>query len=82
MNCPHFEQVAEAYLSGEIESPQWCTHLENCLECAAKLRAELNFDLIIKDAVSEERLQTRQLESHIRSTIRKSSPWRYESEQD
>ena len=76
MNCPYYEQVTEAYLSGEIEGPQWHTHLRTCLDCAAKLRAESDFDLVIKNAITEERLQTRQLESHIRSAIRKSSPWR------
>lgn len=76
MNCPYYEQVTEAYLSGEIETPQWHSHLQSCLDCTAKLRAESDFDLVIKHAVTEERLQTRQLESHIRSAIRKSSPWR------
>jgi hypothetical protein len=76
MNCPYYEQVTEAYLSGEIEGLQWRTHLQNCLDCTAKLSAESDFDLIIKQAVTEERLQTRQLESHVRAAIRKSSPWR------
>jgi len=76
MNCPYYEQVTEAYLSGEIEGPQWHTHLETCLDCAAKLRAESDFDLVIKHAVTEERLQIRQLESHIRNEIRQSSRWR------
>lgn len=76
MNCPYNEQVTEAYLSGEIEGAQWQAHLENCLDCTAKLRAESDFDLIIKHAVTEERLQTRQIESHVRKAIRESSPWR------
>src|SRR5690348_7242878 len=75
MNCTYAEQVTDAYLSGEIEGPEWCTHLKNCPECAAKLAAESDFDLVIKHAVNEERLQTRQLEAHVRNAIRTSSGW-------
>lgn len=76
MNCPNYELVTDAYLSGEIESPEWQSHLNCCPNCAARLRSESDFDLIIKHAVNEERLQTRQLEAHVRSAIRKSkTPW-------
>lgn len=75
MNCTYAEQVTDAYLSGEIEGPEWCTHLKSCPECAAKLAAESDFDLVIKHAVNEERLQTRQLEAHVRNAIRTSSRW-------
>lgn len=78
MNCPNYEQVTEAYLSGEIENPEWRSHLVGCIDCTAKLQSESDFDLIIKHAVSEERLQTRQLEAHVRAAIRKSKPsWRW-----
>lgn len=75
MNCTYSEQVTDAYLSGEIEGPEWRTHLSKCPECAAKLAAESDFDLVIKHAVNEERLHTRQLEAHVRNAIRNSSPW-------
>lgn len=70
MNCPNYEKVTEAYLLGEIDSPEWRSHLDRCPSCAAKLESESDFDLIIKHAVNEERLQTRQLEAHVRSAIR------------
>ncbi|PYY13726.1 MAG: hypothetical protein DMG60_21300 [Acidobacteria bacterium] len=76
MNCTYSDQVTDAYLSGEIEGPEWRTHLGKCPECAAKLAAESDFDLVIKHAVNEERLQTRQLEAHVRNAIRNSSPWK------
>ena len=76
MNCTYSDQVTDAYLSGEIEGPEWRTHLNKCSECAAKLSAESDFDLVIKHAVNEERLQTRQLEAHVRNAIRNSSPWK------
>lgn len=76
MNCTYHEQVTDAYLSGEIEGPEWRTHLSTCPECAAKLCAESDFDLVIKHAVNEERLQTRQLEAHVRNAIRSASPWK------
>jgi hypothetical protein len=76
MNCPYLERVTEAYLSGEVDTPEWSTHLKDCVECSAQLRAESDFDLIIRHAVNEERLQTRQLEAHVRAAIRKTSPWR------
>ena len=76
MNCPYNERVTDAYLSGEIDTPEWSTHLKECIECSAQLRAESDFDLVIKHAISEERLQTRQLEAHVRAAIRKDSPWR------
>jgi anti-sigma factor RsiW len=76
MNCTYSEQVTDAYLSGEIENPEWRTHLSRCPECAAKLAAESDFDLVIKHAVNEERLHTRQLEAHVRNAIRNSSPWK------
>jgi anti-sigma factor RsiW len=60
---------------GEIESPEWRNHLTICPACAGKLREEADFDLILRHAVNEERLQTRQLESHVRAAIRKSMPW-------
>jgi anti-sigma factor RsiW len=75
MNCPYYEHVTEAYLSGQIEDPDWCTHLQTCIDCAAKLREESDFDVVIKHAINEERLQTRQLEAHVRAAIRESSPW-------
>jgi len=76
MNCSYSEQVTDAYLSGEIEGPEWRTHLSTCPSCAAKLCAESDFDLVIKHAVNEERLHTRQLEAHVRNAIRSSSPWK------
>jgi len=76
MNCTYSEQVTDAYLSGEIEGPEWRTHLSKCTECAARLSAESDFDLVIKHAVNEERLHTRQLEAHVRNAIRSSSPWK------
>lgn len=76
MNCPNYEQVTDAYLSGEVEGPEWRSHIAECPSCAARLRSESDFDLILKHAVSEERLQTRQLEAHVREAIRNSSlPW-------
>src|SRR5579859_8154294 len=75
MICSYYEQVTDAYLSGEIENPEWRSHLDECPNCAAKLRAESDFDLVIRHAVNEERVQTRQLEAHVRSAIRKSQPW-------
>ncbi|MBV9075813.1 MAG: hypothetical protein JOZ10_19485 [Acidobacteria bacterium] len=72
MNCPNYEQVTDAYLSGEIDGADWRSHLNCCPDCAAKLQAESDFDLIVKHAVNEERLQTRQLEAHVRAEIRKS----------
>ena len=75
MSCSYYEQVTDAYLSGEIESPEWRSHLDECPNCTAKLRAESDFDLVIRHAVNEERVQTRQLEAHVRSAIRKSQPW-------
>jgi len=78
MNCPSYERVTDAYLSGEIESSEWQSHLESCPNCTAKLRSESDFDLIIRHAVNEERLQTRQLEAHVRAAIRKSrTPWHF-----
>lgn len=77
MNCPNYEQVTDAYLSGEIENPEWQNHLECCPSCTAKLESESDFDLIVKHAINEERLQTRQLEAHVRAAMRKSNPfWR------
>ena len=75
MSCSYYEQVTDAYLSGEIENPEWRSHLNECPNCAAKLRSESDFDLVIRHAVNEERVQTRQLEAHVRSAIRKSLPW-------
>jgi anti-sigma factor RsiW len=72
MNCPNYEHDTDAYLSGEFESAEWRSHLDCCPNCAAKLQSETDFDLIIKHAVNEERLQTRQLEAHVRAAIRKS----------
>jgi anti-sigma factor RsiW len=69
MNCPNYEQVTDAYLSGEIDSPEWRSHLDCCPNCAAKLQSESDFDLILRHAVNEERLQTRQLEAHVRAAI-------------
>jgi len=37
MNCTYSDQVTDAYLSGDIENPEWRTHLSMCPECAAKL---------------------------------------------
>ncbi|HVH85674.1 MAG TPA: hypothetical protein VM912_03060 [Terriglobales bacterium] len=73
MNCSQYDHVTEAYLSGEIDGPEWRSHLNECPECAGKLRGESNFDLIIRQAVSAERLQTRQLEAHVRAAIRRSA---------
>jgi anti-sigma factor RsiW len=74
MNCSYFEQVTDAYLSGEIEGPEWRVHLDNCPDCAAKLRSESDFDLVVKQAVHSDRLQTRQIEAHVRAAIRQSHP--------
>ena len=76
MNCTYSEQVTDAYLSGDIENPEWRTHLSLCPECATKLRAESDFDLVIKHAVNEERLHTRQLEAHVRRALWNASPWK------
>jgi anti-sigma factor RsiW len=76
MNCSYYEQVTDAYLCGDIETAEWRAHLERCPSCAAKLRSESDFDLVIKHAVNEERLQTRQLEAHVRAAIRQPSRWR------
>lgn len=75
MNCSYYEHVTDAYLSGQIEEPDWCSHLKICPDCTARLRAESDFDLVIKHAINDERLQTRQLEAHVRDAIRKSNPW-------
>lgn len=72
MTCTYYEQVTEAYLSGEIDAPDWRSHLNACPECAAKLRTESDFDHLIRHAVTSERLQTRQLEAHVRSAMRES----------
>lgn len=76
MNCPNSERITEAYISGETDSPEWRTHFNECPECSARLQAESDFDLIIKHAITEERLQTRQLEAHVRAAIRQESPSR------
>ncbi len=86
MNCSQSERVTEAYLSGEIDEPAWRSHLSDCPECAARLKSESEFDQIIRHAVNSERLQTRQLEAHVRAAMREpTSPaprsilaqWRY-----
>jgi anti-sigma factor RsiW len=74
MNCSYFEQVTDAYLSGEIEGPEWRIHLDKCPSCASKLRSESDFDLVVKQAVHSDRLQTRQIEAHVRAVIRQSHP--------
>jgi hypothetical protein len=76
MNCSQYEQVTDAYLSGEIEGPEWRNHLVECAECAAKLRTESDFDSFVRSAVNAERLQTKQLEAHVRAAMRQSvTPW-------
>ena len=76
MNCSQYEQVTDAYLSGEIEAPEWRTHLKQCADCTAKLRSESDFDSLIRNAVSAERLQTKQVEAHVRAAMRQSvTPW-------
>src|SRR5436309_15579517 len=75
MNCSYYEQVTDAYLSGQIDNPQWRKHLTECPACAAKVREEGDFDLLIRHAVNEERVQTRQIEAHVRAAIRGSSAW-------
>jgi anti-sigma factor RsiW len=75
MNCSYYEQVSNAYLTGEIDGPEWRKHLSECPACAAKLREESDFDLLVRHAVNEERVQTRQIEAHVRAAIRGSSPW-------
>ncbi len=86
MNCSQSERVTEAYLSGEIDEPAWRSHLGDCPECAARLKSESDFDHLIRHAVTSERLQTRQLEAHIRGAMRESvtpvrrsflASWRY-----
>ena len=72
MNCSQSERVTEAYLSGEIDQPAWRSHLSDCPECAAKLQGESDFDHLIRHAVTSERLQTRQLETHVRAAMRDS----------
>ncbi|HWC16881.1 MAG TPA: hypothetical protein VG498_07690 [Terriglobales bacterium] len=76
MNCSQYEQVTDAYLSGEIEGPQWRRHLIECPACAAKLRSESDFDGLVRNAVCAERLQTKQLEAHVRAAMRQpATPW-------
>ena len=53
MNCSYYEQVTDAYLSGQIDNPQWRKHLTECPACAAKVREEGDFDLLIRLAVDE-----------------------------
>lgn len=86
MICSQSERVPEAYLSGEIDEPAWRTHLDACPECAAKLKTESDLDHLIRHAVTCERLQTRQLEAHVRAAMRESvtpvrrsilASWRY-----
>lgn len=76
MNCSYYEQITDAYLKGEIEQPGWRGHLKECPDCAARLKSETEFDLLVKHAIHEERVPTRHLEEHVRAEIRKSrSPW-------
>src|SRR6185312_7132058 len=72
MICSQSERVTEAYLSGDIDQPAWRKHLDICPECAAKLKNESDFDHLIRHAVTSERLQTRQLEVHVRAAMRES----------
>jgi anti-sigma factor RsiW len=72
MNCSQSERVTEAYLSGEIDESAWRSHLSDCPECAAKLQSESEFDHVVRHAVTSERLQTRQLEAHVRAAMRES----------
>jgi len=86
MICSQSERVTEAYLSGEIDQAVWRKHLDVCPECSAKLKNESDFDHLIRQAVTSERLQTRQLEAHVRAAMRESvtpfrrpilTSWRY-----
>jgi anti-sigma factor RsiW len=86
MICSQTERVTEAYLSGDIDQPAWRKHLDACPECCAKLKNESDFDHLIRHAVTSERLQTRQLEVHVRAAMRESvmpirppslASWRY-----
>lgn len=72
MICSQSESVTEAYLSGEIDQVAWRKHLDACPECSAKLKAESEFDRVIRHAVTSEGLQTRQLEAHVRAALRES----------
>ena len=86
MICSQTERVTEAYLSGDIDQPAWRKHLDVCPECTAKLQNESDLDHLIRHAVTSERLQTRQLEAHVRAAMRESvtpihrpilTSWRY-----
>jgi hypothetical protein len=72
MICSQTERVTEAYLTGDIDQPAWRKHLDICPECSAKLKNESDFDHLIRRAVTSERLQTRQLEAHVRAAMRES----------
>ncbi|HET9743208.1 MAG TPA: hypothetical protein VFQ00_10695 [Terriglobales bacterium] len=74
MICFYSEKLTEAYLSGEINSPHWQAHLGECPDCAAKLREESDFDLILKNALTEDRVDSRHLESEIRASIGRPNP--------
>src|SRR5262249_61143651 len=72
MKCHYYEQVSDAYLLGEIGDPEWRQHLSECLACTMKLREETDFDLIIGQAVNQERVQTDRIEARVRAPIRPS----------
>lgn len=69
MNCPYIDSVTDAYLSGEIENPQWRTHIAGCAWCSSKLSEEADLDLLLKHALTEKPLQTQRLEARIRHSI-------------
>ena len=72
MKCHYYEQVSDAYLLGEIGDPEWRQHLSECLACTMKLREETDFDLMIREAVNQERVQTDRIEARVRAAIRRS----------
>ena len=72
MKCHYYEQVRDAYLLGEIGDPEWRQHLSECLACTMKLREETDFDLMIGQAVNQERVQTERIEARVRAAIRRS----------
>jgi hypothetical protein len=72
MNCPYVDSITDAYLSGEIENPQWRTHIAGCAWCSSKLSEEADLDLLLKHALTEKPVQTQRLETRIRQSIDRS----------
>jgi hypothetical protein len=70
MTCPYYEQITDAYLKGEINDSQWQQHLSECSTCKLKVQREVNFDLVVRRAVSGERIETYEIEARVRAAIR------------